>query len=245
MDDRLQHHQLDLRNREDVLGQRAPQARQVDLRCRVMQDVILPRHPFEPHAQRHQPRVLAAERQRFAVLFAVEEQVPLIAFEHRARHLDGFPQAMLVSPPDEEADVNQTVLHRVLGVATHPQRVQVRLHERFERRLRRGLGLALPGDARHHFTAARFASPCPFGFSAPLALGTTTICFWPESDPLSLNMFSENRAVAVWPRVIAGDTSLSSPPARFPRTPRDPAWLRLLSSSSERNWYTNVCPGPP
>jgi hypothetical protein len=33
------------------------------------------------------------------------------------------------------------------------------VHEGFERRLRRGLGLRLPGYAGHHFTAACFASP--------------------------------------------------------------------------------------
>ena len=87
---RLQHHLLDLRHGEDVLRQRAAQAWQIDLRCRVVQDVVLPRHPAKPHAQRNQPRVLAAERQRLAVLFAVEEQVPLIAFEHRARDLVRF-----------------------------------------------------------------------------------------------------------------------------------------------------------
>ena len=48
---RLQHHLLDLRHGEDVFGQRAAQARQIDLRCRVVQDVVLPRHPAEPHAR--------------------------------------------------------------------------------------------------------------------------------------------------------------------------------------------------
>ena len=151
----LQHHLLDLRHGEDVLGQRAPQAWQIDLRCRVVQDVVLSRHPAKPHTQGHQPRVLAAEGQRLAVLFAVEEQVALIAFEHRARDLVRFSQAMLVSPLDKKADVNQAVLHRVLGVAAHPQRVQVLSHERFERRLRRRLWFAFSGDAGHHFTAAR------------------------------------------------------------------------------------------
>ena len=78
------HDPLDLFDGEDGLGQSAAQPGQVDLRRRVMQDVILPRHPSEPHAQGHKPRVLAAEGQRLPVLFAVEEQVPLIAFQHWA-----------------------------------------------------------------------------------------------------------------------------------------------------------------
>ena len=152
---RLQHHLLDLRHGEDVFRQRAAQARQIDLRCRVVQDVILPRHPTEPHAQGHQPRVLAAECQRLAVLFAVEEQVTLIAFEHGPRDLVRLSQAVLIRPLDKEADVNQPVLHRVLGVAAHAQRVQVLPHERFERRLRLRVWFAFSSDAGHHFTAAR------------------------------------------------------------------------------------------
>ncbi len=66
-DIRLQQHLLDLRDGEHMLGQAATQARQFDLRCRVVQDVILPRQPAKPTAQRHQARVLAAETQRLAV----------------------------------------------------------------------------------------------------------------------------------------------------------------------------------
>ena len=99
--------------------------------------------------------MLAAERQRLAVLFAIEEQVPLIAFEHRARDLGWFLQAVFISPPDEEADMHQPIFHRVLGVAAHFERVQVLLHERFERRLRLRVWFAFSSDAGHHFTAAR------------------------------------------------------------------------------------------
>ena len=53
---RLHHHLLDFRSREHVLGQAMAQTRQFDLRRRVVQDVVLPRHPAEPHAQRHQAR---------------------------------------------------------------------------------------------------------------------------------------------------------------------------------------------
>ena len=60
-----------------------------------------------------------AEGQRLAVLLAVEEQVPLIAFEHGPRDFDGFAQAVFIGPFDEEADDAPAILHRVLGVAAH------------------------------------------------------------------------------------------------------------------------------
>ena len=63
------------------LGRARPSRGKLDLRSRVMQDVILPRHPSEPDAQGHKPRVLRAEAQRLAVVLAVVEQVPLIAFQ--------------------------------------------------------------------------------------------------------------------------------------------------------------------
>jgi hypothetical protein len=50
---RLRHHLLDLFDGQDDLGQRAAQPGQVDFRSRIMQDVILPGHPTEPHAQGH------------------------------------------------------------------------------------------------------------------------------------------------------------------------------------------------
>ena len=76
----------------------AAETRQFDLGRRIVQDVILPRHPFEPHAQRHEPRVLRAEAQRLAVLLAVVEQIPLIAFEHRPRDLRWLGDAALSRP---------------------------------------------------------------------------------------------------------------------------------------------------
>ena len=87
------HDPLDLLGGEDVLGQGAAQPWQLQLRRRVMQDVILPGHPSEPHAQRHQARVLRAEAQRLAVLFAVVEEMPLIPFEHGPRDFDRLASA--------------------------------------------------------------------------------------------------------------------------------------------------------
>lgn len=74
------------------------QARQFDLRRRVVQDAILPRHPAEPSAQRYQPRVLAAEAERLAVFLAAMEQVPLVAFQHGPGDLGGFAETAFGAP---------------------------------------------------------------------------------------------------------------------------------------------------
>ncbi len=92
------HDLFDLTGGEDVLGQGAAEPRQLQLRGRVMQDVILPRHPTEPHTQRDQAGVQRAEAQRLAVLLAVVEQMPLIAFEHGPRDLDRLRQPALFAP---------------------------------------------------------------------------------------------------------------------------------------------------
>ena len=89
------HDLLDLLGGEDVLGQGAAQPGQLQLRGRVVQDVILPRHPPEPHAQRHQASVLRTEAHRLAVLLAVVEEMPLIPFEHGPRDLDRLGQPAL------------------------------------------------------------------------------------------------------------------------------------------------------
>ena len=156
--------------------------------------------------------MLGTERERLAVFLAVEEQVPLIAFEHRPRNFDGFAQAVFMGPFDEEADVNETVLHRELGVAAHPQCVQVLAHEQLHRRLRRGLGFALLLDASHHFTAAMLWA-APFG----LCMGTTTtgVCGTPlDSAPLYM-CFPLLAAKASSARAVTGD-SVSCPPCDTP-----------------------------
>ena len=125
-----------------------------------MQDVILPRHPAEPHAQRHKPRVLRTEGQRLAVLLAVEEQVPLIAFEHGPRDFDGFAQAVLIGPLDEEADdARDDCFDRVLGVAAHAQRLQMLAHEQFHR-ASSGAASGLRFFSTRAITAPPCAVPC-------------------------------------------------------------------------------------
>ncbi len=77
-----------LLGRQDHSWAGAAESWQVDLRGRIVQDVVLPGHPPEPCTQGHKPRVLRAEAQRLAVLFArVVEEMPLIAFEHGPRDL--------------------------------------------------------------------------------------------------------------------------------------------------------------
>ena len=64
-----------------------------------MQDVILPRHPSEPHAQGHQPRVLAERKLSGSpLLLAVVEEMALIPFEHWPRDFDGIGEAALLAP---------------------------------------------------------------------------------------------------------------------------------------------------
>ena len=49
-------------------------------------------------AQGDKQRVLRAEAQRLAVLFAVVEQIPLIAFQHGPRDLQRLVDAALLAP---------------------------------------------------------------------------------------------------------------------------------------------------
>lgn len=72
---------------------RTAQPWQLQLRRRVMQDVILPGHPSEPHAQRNEASVLRTEAQRLPVLFAVVEEMTLIPLQHRPRDFNPAPTA--------------------------------------------------------------------------------------------------------------------------------------------------------
>ena len=196
------HDPLDFLGGEDVFGQAVAQPGQLDLRRRIVQDEILPRHPTEPHAQGNKPRVLAAEGQRLAVLFAIEEEIPLIAFEHRARNLDGFLQAVLIGPFDEEAKIDAAAVDGVLGVAAHTERGQVLVHQQFHRRPWRGWLFAGFGYAGH---ALPSILPLPLG----RGIGTTTTGGFGAplaSAPLYafFALLSEKTAST---RVIVGDSS--------------------------------------
>jgi hypothetical protein len=121
----LLHHLLGFARREHGLRQSDPQARQFELTGRVVQDVMMPRHPLEPDAQRDQAVVLAGEAQRLAVLLAVVEHVALIAFEHRARYFDRLRDGSLGAPVEEEADVHTAALDSVFGVILQQQIFEV------------------------------------------------------------------------------------------------------------------------
>ena len=94
-----------------------------------MKDIVLPGHPLEPHAQRHQARMLTAETERLAVLLAVVKQVPLVAFQHRARYVAWLGKATVLTPAEKEPNVYVAVAHGVFGVAACPKRFQVFVHK--------------------------------------------------------------------------------------------------------------------
>ena len=147
---------------------------------------------------------------RLPVLFAVEEEIPLIAFEHWPGDLDGFAQAVFIGPLDEKAEIDLAAAYRVLGVAPHLESVQVFAHKQFHRSLRRGLRLALLLYASHHSTPMCRASPLPLG----LGMGTTTtgFCGMPLASAslyMRFPLFPEKPPSA---RVVAGDSSLRPPP---------------------------------
>ena len=180
-DVRLLQHQLGF-----VLGQhgRQPVAQpwQLQLRGRIVQDVVLPRHPLEPHPQRHQPRVLAGEAQRLPVLFAVVEQVTLIAFEHGPRDLERLGEPVFAAPVEEHPDMHPAHVQRALGEALHRQMTEMFVQQRGQRRLRFGLGFAAFPDAGHqNAPAARvpFALAPPLGFTGGTTMMPLPFCSSP------------------------------------------------------------------
>src|ERR1700723_2333136 len=111
--------------------------------------MIAARQPAEPHAQRNQTRVLRTEAHRLAVLLTIEEEIPLIAFEHGPRDLDRLGQAALDAPLDELPDQELTIADRVRGVVLNEKRVQILAHHDLQPRLRLHLLFALCDDAAH------------------------------------------------------------------------------------------------
>jgi hypothetical protein len=61
MDVRMREHLFHFVDVQHVLAQPVAETRQFRLARRVVQDKALPRHPAEPHSDRNQARVLAAE----------------------------------------------------------------------------------------------------------------------------------------------------------------------------------------
>jgi len=143
-----------------------------------VQDVILARHPSEPDAQGHKPRVLRTEAQRLAVGLAVVEQVPLIPLQHGPRDFQRLRDTALFQPVDKELDVTGAAPHGVFRVVPHFEIFQVIAHQGFERRLGQGRGFALFTvlvlGARHHWP--RFLLPL-------LRCSATTTAFSSVSSP--------------------------------------------------------------
>ena len=75
---------------QHVFGQAVVHARQDDFRSRVVQQIVLAGQPLEEALDGLQARVLRANAERLAVLFAVMKEPALIAFEHGPRDLAGF-----------------------------------------------------------------------------------------------------------------------------------------------------------
>jgi hypothetical protein len=113
----LKQDQLRFRRRQHGLRQTLRCARQFDLARRIVQDVMMPRHPPEPHAQGHDAVMLTTEAERLAIRFAVVEDVALIALQNCAGDFHRLGDAALIGPVEEETDVHAATLDGVLGVA--------------------------------------------------------------------------------------------------------------------------------
>jgi len=210
---RHQHDALGLLDREDGARDAPFHARQVQVGRRVVQDVMVSHQPAEPPAHRRQPRVLRAERQRLPVFLPVVVEIPLIAFQDRARHFHRVLDAALLGPADEVSYRVACVLGGVFRVVFHQQPFEMFFQQAAQRCVRLGFALAL-NDQGHHFAPAAAA---PLGFAA--SDGTTTMRF---SSSLSLVVFfSRFRPRSPFCRASAGDSS----PAPPPDTPR--TWGRL------------------
>jgi hypothetical protein len=160
---------FDLLGGEDVLGKRLAETWQLQLGGRVMQQMIPPGHPSEPHPQRHEARVLGTEAHRLPVLLAIEEEIPLVTLEHWPGDLDGIGEAALFEPCEEEADMPRAAPHRELGVVLHFERMEMIAHEGLERRPDRGLRLAPLLYAGHRVASTR----CPLPFMLRGCTATT------------------------------------------------------------------------
>jgi len=99
-------HCLHLGHVQNMPGQAMLGAWQLQFGGRIVEDVILPGEPFEERADRRHARVLAAHRQRLAILHPIEKQITLVAFEDWLRNLLGSDQTALGGPDDEVAQAD-------------------------------------------------------------------------------------------------------------------------------------------
>ena len=131
---RQREHALGLGRGEDVPRQPLLRARQVEVRGRVGEELVLPAQPFEEGPHGNQAPVLRAEGQRLPVLLSVMVQVPLIPFQDWLRDLGRAREAALGGPFHKLAQVMLAALDRFLGVVMHPQRLEVGRREDNEAR---------------------------------------------------------------------------------------------------------------
>src|SRR5208283_2142965 len=210
LDVRHHQHALGVLNREGGARDALFHGRRIRIRGGGVQGVIVSRQPAEPRADRRQPRVLRAERERLSVLLPVVVEIALIALQDRARDFHGVFDAALLGPTDEVSDGPACVIGGVLRVVVHQQPFEMFFQQAAERRVRLGLSLVLD-DAGHHFAPAA----APFAFPAT---GTTTTGFCFTAGTV---IFSGFWLKPPFRRTNTGDSS--------PRPPPDipPTWGRL------------------
>jgi hypothetical protein len=75
MDVRQSEDLLGFRGRQHGLGQSKTEPRHFQLGCRIVQDVMTPRHPLKPRAQRSDALLLAGEGERLTVFLPVMKDV--------------------------------------------------------------------------------------------------------------------------------------------------------------------------
>ena len=130
-------------------------ARQVQIRRRVGQDVVLACEPLEPQLDRGQILRLHANAQGLAIGLAVVEQVALVALDHGPDDLGGRVNAALVYPADELADVLASGAHGVCAVAGDRHPFEVFFHVAHQQLARQRVNLVVRWACR--FDGGAFA----------------------------------------------------------------------------------------
>ena len=102
---------------EYALGQASQLFGQLQLRGRVVEDVVLAGQPFEEGLQGGQHPALAAVAQGAAVAFAVVVEMALITLQDRLGHFLGSVQVSLVAPADKASQGGLAALEGILALA--------------------------------------------------------------------------------------------------------------------------------
>ncbi len=107
---------LNLGLAQDSLGKPLIQPRQLQIRGRIAQQVVVLHQPAKQRPDRDDPAMLGAHRQRLTVPLAVMEQMPLIGLQYRLGDLLGIFQAPLIGPSNEVAQIGLAVANRARAV---------------------------------------------------------------------------------------------------------------------------------